>query len=77
MVGGTANPTMPAALTHQPGVTTVTYTGKNADGRKPRGRRDVKSVREWVLSKKERRRRQGREVRPDTRFTGRKRPDKF
>lgn len=36
----------------------------------------VKS-RDWILKKKERRRRQGEETRPDTRFTGRKRSGRF
>ncbi|CAM9135354.1 unnamed protein product [Choristocarpus tenellus] len=33
--------------------------------------------RDWVLAKKDRQRKQGREVREDTKFTGRKRKDKF
>lgn len=33
----------------------------------------VKKSREWILKKKERRRRQGEETRPDTKYTGRKR----
>ncbi|XP_007938572.1 probable 18S rRNA (guanine-N(7))-methyltransferase [Orycteropus afer afer] len=37
----------------------------------------VKKSREWVLEKKERRRRQGKEVRPDTQYTGRKRKPRF
>ncbi|KAM5229019.1 18S rRNA (guanine-N(7))-methyltransferase isoform 2-T2 [Ctenodactylus gundi] len=37
----------------------------------------VKKTREWVLEKKARRRRQGKEVRPDTQYTGRKRKPRF
>lgn len=37
----------------------------------------VKKSREWVLAKKERRRRQGKEVRRDTQYTGRKRRPHF
>ncbi|XP_010617314.1 probable 18S rRNA (guanine-N(7))-methyltransferase isoform X2 [Fukomys damarensis] len=37
----------------------------------------VKKSREWVLEKKERRRRQGKAVRPDTQYTGRKRRPRF
>uniref|UniRef100_A0A8C2UX74 18S rRNA (guanine-N(7))-methyltransferase n=1 Tax=Chinchilla lanigera TaxID=34839 RepID=A0A8C2UX74_CHILA len=37
----------------------------------------VKKSREWVLEKKARRRRQGKEVRPDTQYTGRKRGPHF
>ncbi|XP_054445231.1 probable 18S rRNA (guanine-N(7))-methyltransferase [Pteronotus mesoamericanus] len=39
--------------------------------------RVVRKSREWVLEKKERRRRQGKEVRPDTQYTGRKRKPYF
>uniref|UniRef100_A0A8C6RMZ4 18S rRNA (guanine-N(7))-methyltransferase n=1 Tax=Nannospalax galili TaxID=1026970 RepID=A0A8C6RMZ4_NANGA len=37
----------------------------------------MKKSREWVLEKKARRRRQGKEVRPDTQYTGRKRKPRF
>ncbi|XP_006889743.1 PREDICTED: ribosome biogenesis methyltransferase WBSCR22 [Elephantulus edwardii] len=37
----------------------------------------VRKSRDWVLEKKERRRRQGKEVRPDTQYTGRKRKPRF
>jgi len=33
-----------------------------------------KKSRDWIMEKKERRRRQGKEVRPDSKYTGRKRP---
>ncbi|KAK3792367.1 hypothetical protein RRG08_045911 [Elysia crispata] len=44
------------------------FTKREKGKRKP-----VKSSREWILEKKERRRRQGRETRPDSQYTGRKR----
>ncbi|KAM4820697.1 18S rRNA (guanine-N(7))-methyltransferase [Thomomys bottae] len=37
----------------------------------------VRKSREWVLEKKARRRRQGKDVRPDTQYTGRKRRPRF
>jgi len=37
----------------------------------------VKKSKDWILEKKERRRRQGKETRPDSKYTGRKRPAKF
>ncbi|KAG0726166.1 putative 18S rRNA (guanine-N(7))-methyltransferase [Chionoecetes opilio] len=40
-----------------------------------RGTRQPK--RAWILQKKERRRKQGREVRPDTKYSGRKRSERF
>ncbi|RUS75659.1 hypothetical protein EGW08_016585 [Elysia chlorotica] len=44
------------------------FTKREKDKRKP-----LKSSREWIMEKKERRRRQGRETRPDSQYTGRKR----
>uniref|UniRef100_A0A8C3PWU1 BUD23 rRNA methyltransferase and ribosome maturation factor n=1 Tax=Chrysolophus pictus TaxID=9089 RepID=A0A8C3PWU1_CHRPC len=44
---------------------------KNAKGK------SVKKSRDWILEKKERRRRQGKEVRADTKYTGRKRRPQF
>jgi uncharacterized methyltransferase WBSCR22 len=37
----------------------------------------LKKSKEWILQKKERRRRQGKEVRADTKYTGRKRSGRF
>jgi len=42
-----------------------------------RGCKSVKKSKDWILEKKERRRRQGKEVRADSKYTGRKRPTKF
>ncbi|OXB70983.1 UNVERIFIED_CONTAM: hypothetical protein H355_005194 [Colinus virginianus] len=39
--------------------------------------KSVKKSRDWILEKKERRRRQGKEVRADTKYTGRKRRPQF
>lgn len=39
--------------------------------------KSVKKSRDWIQDKKERARRKGQEVRPDSKFTGRKRRDKF
>jgi len=44
--------------------------------REIRGKPPKKS-RDWVLAKKERRRRQGKEVREDTKYTARKRSGRF
>mmetsp|Transcript_5935 Transcript_5935/g.5096 ORF Transcript_5935/g.5096 Transcript_5935/m.5096 type:complete len:157 (-) Transcript_5935:38-508(-) len=40
------------------------------------GRKGINHV-DWVKNKKERQRRQGRDVRPDSKYTARKRKDKF
>lgn len=37
----------------------------------------LKKSRDWILEKKERRRRKMLDTRPDTKYTGRKRPGKF
>ncbi len=42
-----------------------------------RGGKNVKKSRDWIKDKKERARRKGKEVRPDSKFTGRKRKDRF
>lgn len=44
--------------------------------KKARGK-PLKKSREWILEKKERRRRQGREVRDSSKYTGRKRSGRF
>lgn len=54
----------------------VEYSGKRERIKQMRGKAPKKS-RDWILEKKERRRRQGKEVRADSKFTGRKRKTKF
>lgn len=49
---------------------------KREQMRKSKGK-PLKHSREWILEKKERRRRQGRETRPDSKYTGRKRSGRF
>ncbi|MPC79385.1 putative 18S rRNA (guanine-N(7))-methyltransferase [Portunus trituberculatus] len=40
-----------------------------------RGSRQPKKA--WIMQKKERRRKQGRDVRPNSKYTGRRRPERF
>ena len=40
-----------------------------------RGNQNFK--RQWIMDKKERRKKQGKDVRPNTKYTGRKRPSRF
>lgn len=56
---------------------TVSYIKKRAELKRKRnsGKLAYKS-KEWIINKKERQRRQGRDVRPDNKFTGRKRSGK-
>lgn len=54
----------------------VSFTDKRERMKNMRGK-NPKTNKDWILSKKERRRRQGKEVRADSKYTGRKRKDKF
>ncbi|XP_011176494.1 probable 18S rRNA (guanine-N(7))-methyltransferase [Zeugodacus cucurbitae] len=74
MTGGTAP--MPKALGSEEEEKRINYIKKRDMCREARGK-PMKKSREWILAKKERRRRQGRDTRPDTKYTGRKRSGKF
>ncbi|OXB56087.1 hypothetical protein ASZ78_007941 [Callipepla squamata] len=52
------------------------FTNERIRFRNTKGK-SVKKSRDWILEKKERRRRQGKEVRADTKYTGRKRRPQF
>jgi len=54
----------------------IAYTKKREMAKQARGK-PLKKSRDWILAKKERRRRQGKETREDTKYTGRRRPCKF
>ena len=54
----------------------ISYIKKRDMCKDARGK-PMKKSRDWILAKKERRRRQGRDTRPDTKYTGRKRASKF
>lgn len=54
----------------------ISYMNKRERIRKARGK-PLKKSKEWILEKKERRRRQGKDVRPDSKYTGRKRSCRF
>lgn len=74
------NIVLPAAKTMDArnGGPTVSYSNRNEKAKKHlKNKTPVKHSKEWILQKKERRRRQGRDVRPDNKYTGRKRGDKF
>jgi len=74
MTGG--NMPMPKALGTEEDSRGVSYTAKREQARKGKGK-SLKKSREWILEKKERRRKQGKETRPDSKFTGRKRSGRF
>jgi 18S rRNA (guanine1575-N7)-methyltransferase len=54
----------------------VSYISKREHAKKARGK-PLKKSREWILEKKERRRRQMKDVRADSKYTGRKRSGRF
>lgn len=79
-VGSTVDQALPEALTDAP-AETVSYARRQTNYQ--RNKNDFKNKtapkfsREWIVEKKERRRRQGKNVRADTKYTARKRADRF
>lgn len=56
---------------------TVKYTDERRERMRNMRGKPPKKSREWILEKKARKRRQGHEVRPDSKYTGRKRSGRF
>ena len=56
---------------------TVKYTDERRERMRGMRGKAPKKSRDWILEKKARKRRQGDEVRPDTKYTGRKRTGRF
>lgn len=74
---GGVNPVLPKGLTDENEERIhVSNIERQKNRRDIRGKPPKKS-RDWILEKKERRRRQGKDVRVDTRYTGRKRSGRF
>ncbi|KAF7997219.1 hypothetical protein HCN44_005496 [Aphidius gifuensis] len=74
MTGG-AMP-MPKALGDERDSSTISYTKKREQEKKAKGK-PLKKSRNWIIEKKERRARQGKEARETTKYTGRKRSGRF
>ena len=58
----------------------VSFESKRGKGKRPkhgRKKRAAPKSRDWILNKKDRQRRQGKQVRRTTKYSGRKRKDKF
>ena len=57
----------------------VCVTGGGSTGNKqaPRKKKGGTKTKEWIIHKKETQRRKGKDVRPDSKYTARKRPTKF
>lgn len=77
MTGG--NMPLPQALGTNADSSSVHYSKKREQLNKARNSKGkpLKNSREWILEKKERRRRQGKDTRANTKYTGRKRSGKF
>ncbi|CAH4027707.1 probable 18S rRNA (guanine-N(7))-methyltransferase [Pieris brassicae] len=74
MTGGAAP--LPKALgTEEDNSLEIKYAKREAS-KKLRGK-PLKNTKAWLLEKKERRRKQGKETKPDTKYTGRKRSGRF
>ncbi|XP_066257607.1 probable 18S rRNA (guanine-N(7))-methyltransferase isoform X2 [Euwallacea similis] len=73
MTGGSVP--LPAGLGSEGAGEAVNYTKR--DKVKNQKGKPLKSVKNWIKEKKERRRRQGRDVRADSKYTGRKRCGRF
>ncbi|KAK5638324.1 hypothetical protein RI129_012619 [Pyrocoelia pectoralis] len=74
MTGG--NMPLPSALGTDENSQGVSYTAAREKAKKMRGK-PLKKGRAWIIEKKERRQKQGKESRPNTKYTGRKRSGRF
>ncbi|XP_076387044.1 18S rRNA (guanine-N(7))-methyltransferase isoform X2 [Megachile rotundata] len=74
MTGGPA--VLPRALGVNDAETAVSYTSRRDRLRQVK-HKPLKKSKEWIIEKKERRRKQGKEVADDSKYTGRKRARKF
>jgi len=75
---GAASPTLPKALGTQPAVAKhVKYEKVRTQIGFGKRCKTMKNSRDWIEEKKERRKRQGKESRPTTKYTGRKRKSHF
>lgn len=70
---------LPQGLSDQPNHNQVqsSFEGRRNNGKGRNSQKHDKKSRNWILDKKERQRRQGKEVRPDTKYSGRKRRGAF
>jgi len=75
-------PIMPEPLTAEPEpepstVSFISERDRQRNNKKTKKKRKSVKSKEWILNKKERQRKQGKDVRPDTAYTGRKRKSRF
>ncbi|EFN76606.1 Uncharacterized methyltransferase WBSCR22 [Harpegnathos saltator] len=68
---------LPKALGTESDNQTIAFNQSKREYIKKARGKPLKKSREWIIEKKERRRRQGKEVRDDSKYTGRKRSGRF
>lgn len=79
LFAGGVNQTLPAALGTEDSQqqSTAAFSQKRERAKQIRAGKAAKGSKDWIVDKKERRRRQGKEVRDDSKYTGRKRKGAF
>nr|CCA14293.1 methyltransferase WBSCR22 putative [Albugo laibachii Nc14] len=75
--GYDAAPALPTPLTDQPADAIMNMSRKAPARKLHRGKRQAINVKDWVSAKKERYRKQGKKIKSDSKYTGRRRPGKF
>jgi len=70
---------MPKALGQEEGaeVMGARFESRRERLKQMRGSKNIKKSKDWIMDKKERARKKGKDVRHDSKFTGRKRKDRF
>ena len=72
---GTSPSVLPKGLGQESSVATeISYSKSEARRGVERRKRKLKGSKEWIEAKKERRKRKGRNVRPTSKYSGRRRP---
>ncbi|CAD5124425.1 unnamed protein product [Dimorphilus gyrociliatus] len=78
LFAGGAQQELPKGLgTEESSEASAAFVAGRERTKKLRNQKVLKKSKDWIIAKKERRRRQGKEVRPDSKYTGRKRKPRF
>lgn len=73
---GVSSPSLPSALGAESQPNTVSNSNRRLTFKNLKGK-SIKKSRNWIIEKKERLKRQGKDARPNTKYTGRKRRSRF
>jgi len=77
LFAGVSNAVMPQALGTEGADNTVAYTSNRERNNNRHRGKPAKKSKEWIQNKKNRKRKQGKDVRADSKYSGRKRKVKF